>query len=69
MPANRILQVWRWASELAEHGEVHGHEVTWTVNKYHFVEHFVDGQPITSVSVDALNTYWGEISALHKACL
>ena len=69
VPANRILQVWRWASELAEHGEVQGHEVTWTVNKYHFVEHFVDGQPVTSVSVDDLNIYWGEISALHDASL
>ena len=69
VPANRILQVWRWASELAEHGEVQGHEVTWTVSKYHLVEHSVDGQPVTSVSVNDLNTYWGEISALHEACL
>ena len=68
VPANRILRVWRWASELAEQGEVRGREVTWTVNKYHFVEHSVDGQPVTSVSVDDLNTYWGEISALHDAC-
>ena len=67
VPANRILQVWVWASELAEQGEVRGREVTWTVNKYHFVEHSVDGQRITSVSVDALDTYWGQISALHEA--
>ena len=69
VPANRILETWRWASELAEQGEVQGHDVTWTVNKYHFVEHSVDGQQITSVSVDDLNTYWGQISALHDASL
>ena len=69
VPANRILQVWRWASELAEHGEVQGHEVTWTVNKYHFVEHFVAGQRITSKSVDDLGAFWGQISALHDASL
>ena len=69
VPANRILHVWRWASELAEHGEVKGHEVTWTVNKYHFVEHSVDGHLVTSKSVDDLGAFWGKISALHDACL
>ena len=68
VPANHIIHVWRWASELSEHGEVQGHEVTWSVSKYQFVEHFVDGQRITSRSVDDLGTYWGEISTLHEAC-
>ena len=69
VPANRILETWIWASELAEQGEVQGHEVTWSVSKYHLVQHFVDGQQITSVSVDDLSTYWTQISALHDACL
>ena len=65
------LATWVWASELAEHAEVRGHEVTWTINRYQFVEHFVDGQsqPATTRSVDDLGTYWGEISTLHAACL
>ena len=67
VPANRILQVWVWASELAEQGEVRGREVTWTVSRHHFVEHFVDGQRITSKSVDDLGPFWNQISALHDA--
>ena len=69
VPANRILQVWRWGSELAEHGEVQGHEVTWTVTPRHQVVHSLDGVSTTSRPVGDLGTFWGEISALHAACL
>ena len=69
VPANRLLQTWVWASELAELAEVRHHAVTWTVNKYQFVEHSVDGQRITSRSVDDLGAFWDEITAIHDASL
>ena len=67
VPAPRILQTWRWASELAEHGEVRGNHVEWTLTKSQRVVHFVNGEEATTRAVSDLGTYWAEISALHEA--
>jgi hypothetical protein len=66
VPAERILAVWRWGNNLAEMGEVAGHEVSWTIDDGIIVHH-MDGAPVTRRSANRLTAPWAAIQSLHEA--